>query len=253
VAALHVARPVDPLRVQPALAFVISGLPAGAGVLAREVQAPVFAPLQVGKTRRRQETEHCPKSFTWRSHRGNIRDTSPYAHTTHKTDDVYAWNIDVRNERKLANQLEPLGRSYVPLSEKPRSSLSKNNPFNQKLQLKIPLLNRGLELPCSKPGCRVSAIPFFVKYILYHQCLFDIKLDQISAISASYSRMNSFFTDGKRIGVCICHATRGLGRQEKITTFTSILYAFRYYLDPTLLNLGAHLKPEALLHCNAVH
>jgi hypothetical protein len=47
---------------------------------------------------------------------------------------------------------------------KPRSSPSKNELFSQEMHLKIPLLSRGLKLSNSKPGCRVSALHFFVKY-----------------------------------------------------------------------------------------
>jgi hypothetical protein len=39
----------------------------------------------------------------------------------------------------------------------------KNEPFSQEMHLKIPLPSQGLILSNSKPGCRVSALHFFVK------------------------------------------------------------------------------------------
>jgi hypothetical protein len=36
-------------------------------------------------------------------------------------------------------------------------------PFSKEMYLKMPLLSRGLKLPNSKPGCRVSALHFFMK------------------------------------------------------------------------------------------
>jgi hypothetical protein len=55
----------------------------------------------------------------------------------------------------------------------------------------------------------------------YHQWLSDIELIQMSAFSASHTRINSCFTAGKRIGVQNCHATCGHG---KMSIFTSIVY-----------------------------
>jgi hypothetical protein len=51
----------------------------------------------------------------------------------------------------------------TPSFRKLRSSLPKNKPFSQGMHLKIPLLSQGLKLSNSKPGCRVSALHFFVK------------------------------------------------------------------------------------------
>ncbi len=55
----------------------------------------------------------------------------------------------------------------------------------------------------------------------YNQWLSDIKLNQISAFSASYFRINPCFTTGKQIGVWNCHATH---RHRKTTILTSIVY-----------------------------
>ncbi len=53
--------------------------------------------------------------------------------------------------------------SWLSPSENPDHHLPKNEPFSQKVHLRIPLLSRGLKLSNSKPGCRVSALHFFVK------------------------------------------------------------------------------------------
>jgi hypothetical protein len=53
----------------------------------------------------------------------------------------------------------------TPSFRKPRSTPPKNEPFSQEMHLKIPLLSWGWKLSNSKPGCRVSALDFFVKKI----------------------------------------------------------------------------------------
>ncbi len=59
----------------------------------------------------------------------------------------------------------PLDRPWLPLSKYLESSPSKNEPFSQEMHLKILLTSRGLKLSKSKPGCRVSALQFFVIFI----------------------------------------------------------------------------------------
>jgi hypothetical protein len=61
--------------------------------------------------------------------------------------------------------LVPLDRSSLLLSENPDHHPPKNEPFTQERLLKIPLLSRGLKLSDSKPGVRVPALHFFVKWI----------------------------------------------------------------------------------------
>jgi hypothetical protein len=39
----------------------------------------------------------------------------------------------------------------------------KSEPFSQEMHMKIKLLSQGLRWSNSKPGCRVSALHFFVK------------------------------------------------------------------------------------------
>ncbi len=56
-----------------------------------------------------------------------------------------------------------LDRCWLPLSENPDHHPQKNEPFSQEMHLKIPLLSRGLKVSNSNPGCRVSALHFFVK------------------------------------------------------------------------------------------
>jgi hypothetical protein len=59
-----------------------------------------------------------------------------------------------------------LDRPWLSLSENPAHHIkNKNELFSQEMHLKIQLLSRGLKLSNSKPGCRVSALHFFVKYI----------------------------------------------------------------------------------------
>ncbi len=55
----------------------------------------------------------------------------------------------------------------------------------------------------------------------YHQWLSDIEFIQTRAFSASYSRMNPCFTDGKWIRVWNCQATCG---HWKTTVFTSVVH-----------------------------
>jgi hypothetical protein len=43
------------------------------------------------------------------------------------------------------------------------ASAAKKKVFSQKMHLKIPLLSRDLKVSNSEPGCRVSALRFFVK------------------------------------------------------------------------------------------
>jgi hypothetical protein len=78
------------------------------------------------------------------------------------------WAIDVKTEKKIVEVRGGIGaiRYVLTLSfRKPRSSprKEKTEPFSQEMHLKIPLLSQGLKLPNSKPGCRVSALHFFVK------------------------------------------------------------------------------------------
>jgi hypothetical protein len=68
------------------------------------------------------------------------------------------------------------------------------------MQLKIPLLSWGLKLSNSKPGCRVSALQFFVKKIHTTGGFLTVELNQKSVLfSASSTRINPSFTAGKRI------------------------------------------------------
>jgi hypothetical protein len=75
----------------------------------------------------------------------------------------------------------PLATSWLPLSENHNNHANppKNELFSQEMRLNILFLNRGLKLSNSKPGCRVSGLLFFVKYI-YQQWLHDIELIQMS-------------------------------------------------------------------------
>ncbi len=80
---------------------------------------------------------------------------------------VCAFFIDYRYEdRKIGESRGDIGTIrwvLIPSFRKPRSSPQRNKPFSQKTQLKIPLSSRDLKLSISKPGCRVSALHFFVK------------------------------------------------------------------------------------------
>jgi hypothetical protein len=73
----------------------------------------------------------------------------------------------VKTEKKKISELggEFGAISYVltPSFRIPRSSPPKNEPFSEEMHLKTPLFSRGLILSNSKPGCRVSALHFFVK------------------------------------------------------------------------------------------
>ncbi len=64
---------------------------------------------------------------------------------------------------KKMNWCHEIGLDSRASFGKPRSSPSKNEPLSQEMHLKIPLLSQGLKLSNSKPGCRVSALHFFVK------------------------------------------------------------------------------------------
>jgi hypothetical protein len=60
-----------------------------------------------------------------------------------------------------------IGLSSNPLSENPDLSFGpkkKNKVFSEEINLKIPLLSRGLKLSILKPGGRVAALHFFLKY-----------------------------------------------------------------------------------------
>jgi hypothetical protein len=57
-------------------------------------------------------------------------------------------------DRRIGLDLFPKNPDHQP---------AKKQPFNQEIHLKIPLLSRDLNLKNSKPGCRVSALHFFVK------------------------------------------------------------------------------------------
>jgi hypothetical protein len=77
-------------------------------------------------------------------------------------------NIDYRCEdrKRLASweaTLVPLDRSWLPHSENPDHHSQKNEPLSQEMHLKITLSSWGLRLSNSKPGCRISALHFFVK------------------------------------------------------------------------------------------
>ncbi len=89
------------------------------------------------------------------------------------------------------------------------------------MQLRIPLLSQGLKLPNSKQDWRVSGFHFL--WNRYHQWLSDIELNQTVLFSTSYSRNNTWFTNGKRIGVWNCHATCG---HRKTNILTSIVSGF---------------------------
>ncbi len=96
-----------------------------------------------------------------RSHRGRFQ---PWRHASviTRTRGLQIW----RQKRKLASweaKWVQLDRSWLPLPKNPDHHPPKNEPFSQEMHLKIPRLCRGLKFSNSKPGCRVSALHFFVK------------------------------------------------------------------------------------------
>jgi hypothetical protein len=64
---------------------------------------------------------------------------------------------------ELRGDIGAIRKVLTPSFRIPRSTPSKNEPFSQEMHLKIPLLTWCLKLSNSKPGCRVSALHFFVK------------------------------------------------------------------------------------------
>jgi hypothetical protein len=73
--------------------------------------------------------------------------------------------MDVKTENigELRCNFGAFRQALTPSLRKPCLSPSKNEPFRQEMRLKIPFSNRAFILPNSKPGCRVSALHFFVK------------------------------------------------------------------------------------------
>ncbi len=88
---------------------------------------------------------------------------------------------------------------WLPLSENPHHHSEKNDPFRQGVHSKIPLLSRGLKLSNSKPGCRVSALPFFCKIESTNGFLTSSSIKYV-LFSASYF-INPCFTAGKELSV----------------------------------------------------
>jgi hypothetical protein len=81
---------------------------------------------------------------------------------------IQPWTIDVKTEKKLGDLRGDIGAIRYVLAHsfrKSRPSPPKNERFSQEMNLKIPFLSRGLKLSNSKPGCRVSTLHFFVKWI----------------------------------------------------------------------------------------
>ncbi len=95
------------------------------------------------------------------------------------------------------------------------------------MHLKIPRsIRRGLEISNSKPGCRVSALHFFVTYI--SPMSFGIELNHISAFfKLIYSglTLTKLVENYWRTRVWKCHKTRG---HQKTTIFTSVVYGLSY-------------------------
>jgi hypothetical protein len=75
--------------------------------------------------------------------------------------------IDYRceNRKKVGELRGDIGAIKKVLTpfRKQWSSAQEIEPFSPEMHLTIPLLSRGLILSISKPGCRVSALHFFVK------------------------------------------------------------------------------------------
>ncbi len=80
----------------------------------------------------------------------------------------------------------------------------------------------------------------------YHQWLYDTKLIQISAFSASYFRINPCFTAGRRIGVWIVTQLVATG---KTTKFKSIVYGASTPLIPLKLITNTQEANYAYLPC----
>jgi hypothetical protein len=97
--------------------------------------------------------------------------------------------------------------SVLTTFRKPWSSLPKTNPLVRRCIWRY-------SFQAGVWNCRilnqiVESQLLTTFYDIFHQWLSDIELNQMSAFSASYSKINPRFTTGKRIGVWNCHATRG--------------------------------------------
>jgi hypothetical protein len=131
--------------------------------------------------------------------------------------------MDVKTEKKLASQeatLMPLDRPWLLLSENLDHHPPKNEPCCQEMHLKIPLSSRVWN--CQILNQVVESQLLISSRNRNHHWLSDIKLIQMSAFSASYSRINLCFTVGKLVWVRNCHTARD---HRKTTVFTSIVYA----------------------------
>jgi hypothetical protein len=74
--------------------------------------------------------------------------------------------IVLRNKPKYRLVLATLSFNvWTPSFKKSQQLSPKIEPFNHEMRLKMPLSSRGMELSNYKPGCKVSALHFFVKKI----------------------------------------------------------------------------------------
>ncbi len=134
---------------------------------------------------------------------------------------VCAWIIYVKTGKTLESwevTLMSLDRSWLPLSENldhhPPKKTNRSARSIWRYRFSAGVWN------CQILNQVVESQLFTYLWNRYHQWLSDIELIQLRVFfSASYSRINTRFTAGKRIGVWNCHATRG---HRETTNFTSI-------------------------------
>jgi hypothetical protein len=70
---------------------------------------------------------------------------------------------DKKRVGESRGEISAVNYVLTPSCRKPKSSTPKSEPFSQEMHLKIPLLSRGLISSNFKPGCRSSALHFFVR------------------------------------------------------------------------------------------
>ncbi len=143
---------------------------------------------------------------------------------------IFNQRLQIGRQNDYEATMVPLNQSRLPLFEDSLSSTPKKRTVGPGVAfeiLKIPLLSLGLKLSNSKPGCRVSALHFFVKQIppmaiwhraYSHKCFFSLLNLGLSLTPVSL--LKSYW------GVWNCLAKRG---NRKTTFFTSIVYVFNWH------------------------
>ncbi len=148
--------------------------------------------------------------------------------------------IDVKNKKVggLRKNFGTIRQVLTSSFRKPRSSPLKRRTVQRAGAFEDAAFGPGV-WNCQILNQVVESQLFTFLWNRYHQWLSDIELIQISAFSASYSRISPRFTAGEQTGVWDCHETRG---HQITTVFRFIVYGaiytafFSFWQSQTIFN-----------------